>query len=233
MFTAFLIVAALGVALLMLGVTTPTSYYARLTGTETWTDAVNFGTPTHIFGGAVSFTGNPTFSGTPAFSGTPTFSNAVTLPAGTLIGDVAVDRTNRVVAIPAGSTQLTLAPATHGFRLVTLAPTGGLTITLPAATGSQCVYTLCLTAAVTGGNLLIDGKTPSANLFGIAFQNKDGAGITTTPSTATTNLITLNGSTTGGLAGDIITLQDVATNVFSFDIQGKYSGTFGTPLSNH
>jgi hypothetical protein len=138
------------------------------------------------------------------------------------------------IVVPPATTTLTLAPTPNANRVTSVAPTGGLAITMPTATGSGLNYTILLSATVAGGNLTIDAKPNGPALFsGYAQQNKPGTGLTATATAANTNLITLNGSTQGGIAGDQIELQDTAPNVWTIFINGQYSGVFASPFSNH
>ncbi len=91
-------------------------------------------------------------------------------------------------------------------------------------------------ATVSGGNLTIDAKAGNASdvFKGIAWQNLVATGITTTPNPlATTNLITLNGTTSGGIVGDMVRMVDVALHTWNLEILGQYTGTFATPFSTH
>jgi hypothetical protein len=135
--------------------------------------------------------------------------------------------------IPPATTTFTATQANASGRVVQVAPTAGLAITLPAATGSGNNYEFDVTATVAGGNLTIDAKPGGAVYSGYASQNKPGTGLTTTATAANTNLLTFNGTTSGGIAGDVIELIDSAVNVWSLFINGQYSGVFATPFSNH
>jgi hypothetical protein len=140
-----------------------------------------------------------------------------------------------IVVVPPATTTLALTSALHAWRMINIASTGGLAITPPAATGTLDIYEFYVTASVTGGSFTIDAKAGNATdvFSGVAIQNKLGTGITTTPTASNTNLLTFNGGTTGGITGDIITMQDVATHNWTLFINGQYTGTFATPFSNH
>jgi hypothetical protein len=194
----------------------------RLMGVETWTDAVNFGTAAHIFGGAVSFTGTPTYSG-----------SAMSFPANTKLGGYPLDTASRLVTVAAATTQLTVTQALHDGRIIQLQSTAALAVTLPAATGSGACYTFQVITLISGGNVTLDAKTNSAAFYGLINQIKDGSALATYSTTATSNLLTLNGGTTGGLAGDFIEMVDVATNVFNVYGITKATGTVATPISAH
>ena len=48
---------------------------------------------------------------------------------------------------------------------------------------------------------------------------------------ATSDTITMNGTTTGGLLGATAEIQDVASNVFSVVLRGAATGSEATPVS--
>jgi hypothetical protein len=49
--------------------------------------------------------------------------------------------------------------------------------------------------------------------------------------TTTGVTITMDGSTRGGFAGDVVELEDVATNVWAVRMFGHATGTEATPFS--
>lgn len=165
--------------------------------------------------------------------GLESFTDALSLPTGTTIGGTATG-TIAPVAVPAATTTLTLTPASHGGRLVTVASTGGLTITPPAATGTGNVYRIAVTTTISGGNLTLDAKAGNASdvFYGFAYTNKAGT-FTNYATASNTNLITWDGSTMGGIKGDFLWMMDAATNVWLLEIRGTQSGTIATPFSNH
>lgn len=161
-----------------------------------------------------------------------TGSEPVTLAAGSTIGGVASG--GGPVTIAAAATTLTLTPAAHARRVVTLASTGGLTITPPAATGTGNVYTIAVITTITGGNVTLDAKAGNASdvFYGFAYTNKAGT-FTNYATASNSNLITWDGSTMGGIIGDYLVMIDAATHVWILEIRGTQSGTIATPFSNH
>lgn len=164
-----------------------------------------------------------------------TGTDSVALQAGSTCGGYPLDPVTKQINVAAGSTSLTMTMAADAERRILIQPTGGLLITLPAPTGSGSLYQICVAATITGGSCSIDAKgSDSVAIFaGVAWQNKTGTGLTTTPTASNTNLITLNGTTSGGIVGDVITIQDAALHTWNLDILGQYTGTFASPFSNH
>lgn len=140
-----------------------------------------------------------------------------------------------VVSVPAATTTLTVTQALHAGKIIQVQSTGGLAATLPAPTGTGAKYTFVVAATITGGAFTIDAKggDASAVFNGTALQTKTGTGLTSTGVIASCNEISLNGTTTGGIIGDIIEIVDIATHSWNVFINGQYTGTFSTPFLNH
>lgn len=137
-----------------------------------------------------------------------------------------------VVALAAGTTALT--PEAHANRLLTIDTAGSLyTLNLPRATGSGDTYEFLSTTARTS-NLVINavGTAPSNKFVGRIFQSASGNFFTSFAST-TNDIITLNQTTTGGLAaGDYLKIMDTAPDQWRI-IFGLFttSGAQATPFS--
>jgi hypothetical protein len=128
---------------------------------------------------------------------------------------------------------VTLSALLHAGRTLLWDLAGGFTATLPAATGSGAIYRFQVQVVSTTGYVLSAAGTDKI---------KGGILITAAGATAgtgcwfvsTTNAnITLNGTTTGGVAiGDYYQVQDVATGLWLVSgglVTG--SGTLATPFS--
>lgn len=171
--------------------------------------------------------------------GLETWPDAVTFSGG-VIGTLTGNVTGAIpvlpaVAIAAATTTLTLSPATHAGKAILLSSTAGLAITPPAATGTLNVYGILFTATISGGNVTFDAKAGNASdvIKGVIDTNKVGTGLTQYGTISNTNLITFDGTTRGGIAGDYFQLIDVATNLWIISGCGQQSGTIATPFTNH
>ncbi len=187
-------------------VTTPTSMVNRQMGVEPWPDPVTFA--------AIVMTGS------------------ITLQDGSTIGSSA---TGPIVAVPAATTTLSLTAALHAGRTIAVASTGGLAITPPAATGTGNRYLIACQAAITGGSLTLDAKAGNASdVFTGWIQSYKATTFTPYPTAANSNLLTYNGTTTGGAAaGDWFEIRDIALHqwlVTGYTIQ---SGSIASMFSNH
>ena len=105
---------------------------------------------------------------------------------------------------------------------------GGLTVTLPAATGSGDVYRFyvktTLTAAATIAALTTD------IMQGTVAVSTDIGG-TVAPTTATSDKLVMNGGTQGGLAGSYVEVRDVASATWFVTGALLSTSTEATPFS--
>ena len=145
---------------------------------------------------------------------------------------IPIQAPQRVVALAAGTTEL--RSESHANCLLTIDTAGSLyTLNLPRATGSGDVYEFLSTTARTS-NLVINavGTAPSNKFVGRIFQQASGNILTSFAST-TNDIITLNQTTTGGLAaGDYLKLVDTAPDQWRV-VLGLFttSGAQATPFS--
>jgi hypothetical protein len=103
-----------------------------------------------------------------------------------------------------------------------------MTVTLPAATGSQAVYKfLVATTFTSNGVIQVANATDVMN--GLAsVGGATGSVFSTLPASDT---ITMNGSTTGGLAGSYIELVDISAGEWLVRAALIGSGSPATPFS--
>lgn len=143
--------------------------------------------------------------------------------------------TAQVVSVPAATTTLTLTAAAHANRTILVASTGGLAVTPPAATGTGNKYKFVCTAAISGGSFTVDAKAGNASdVYSGWMQSYKATTFTPYPTASNSNLITFNGTTTGGAAaGDWFEIQDVKTNLWQVVGYTIQSGTVATMFSNH
>lgn len=143
----------------------------------------------------------------------------------------ATDVSARIVSLAA--TPVTITEAAHDGKVLALNKADGITATLPAATGSGAKFTFIVGTTVTSNGYIIKVADATDVMDGIVYVADD----TATPAplvwvtAATSDTITLNGTTTGGLIGDRIELIDIATNQWAVTGFLKQSGTEATPFS--
>jgi len=128
------------------------------------------------------------------------------------------DLTGRVVTLTS-ATSLTIAK--HGDRTMLLGEVGGdaaLAVTLPEATGSGVKFKFIVSVPNTSGYTIVVADTTNANFCGnVINQDADLVGTIaaiTYPAPANADTITLNATSTGGLKGDWLELQDIGTDLW-------------------
>lgn len=131
---------------------------------------------------------------------------------------------------------ITIDPGKHAGKLLTLNRAAGIAVTLPAAEGSGHVYEFIIGTTVTSNSTTIKVANASDVMKGFVTQANDAGATANTYETASTDdTITLNGTTTGGIAGDRFWLRDVklggTTPVWLLEGVISSTGTEATPLS--
>ena len=156
--------------------------------------------------------------------GSTTFSGPVTSTAGFISGS------DSIVTLTAATA--TVTAAAHSGRTVLLDRAAGQALTLPAATGTGNSYKFFVLTTITSNQTTIKVADSTDVMAGVAIVANDtdaSASIFETASTSDT--ITFNGGTTGGIRGATVELQDVATNLWSVRIVGAATDSEATPFS--
>lgn len=171
-----------------------------------------------------------------SISFTTLYDGTTNLAASTAELNRAAQLSTRVVTVaPGGSdSTLTVTAAAHDGRTVVIDnATKSAIVTLPAATGSGARYKFFIGTSITNGaGNSITFTATGAHLFGNAFVFSDNAAQAAIgwPAAGSTN-ITFNGTTTGGLKGDIVEIEDVATSKLLVRVCCRQTGTEATPFS--
>lgn len=150
-----------------------------------------------------------------------TFSGPVTSNNGFISGS------GSVVSL---SSDVSLTSASHAGRVMLLDKADGLTVTLPAASGSGNVYKFFVKTTITSNNYVIQlsGSDTMSGVAVVANDDGDSANIFQASSAGT---ITLDGSATGGILGGIIELQDLYSGKYLVKIHQSATTTEATPFS--
>ncbi len=151
------------------------------------------------------------------------FSGPVTSTAGFISGS------DSLVTLT-GATA-TVTSAEHSGRTVLLDRAAGQALTLPAATGSGNKYMFFVKTTITSNatTIKVVGDDTMAGLAIVANDGGDTASIFETA--ADSDTISFDGSTTGGIRGATVELQDVAADLWSVRVIGAATGTEATPFS--
>ena len=152
---------------------------------------------------------------TPSIGGTALAATAAEINA-------AADASTRLVTASAATLAVTVAD--HDQKVIILNRAAGVTVTLPAAVGSGAVFRFTTGTTVTSNNNIVKVADNTDVMSGSVYVTDQAAGTGTEFSTTTTSdTITMNGTTSGGIAGGILTLIDVGTNLYA--VHGNIIGT--------
>ncbi len=133
---------------------------------------------------------------------------------------------------PRNLTATTTVDRSYAGTVTTINAAAGLTVTLPAATGTGDDFEFFIGTTVTSNSVIIRVASASDVMQGLAMQAADaGSTANAWETAADSDTITLNGSTTGGIRGDLIKLQDVSSGLWMVTIIGAATGTEATPFS--
>lgn len=142
----------------------------------------------------------------------------------------AADVSARIVNCTAAT--LTVTAASHDSKTVTLNRAAGIAVTLPAASGSGERFRFIIGTTVTSNSTTIKVANSSDTMVGVGMQAADGGStVNFWEAGGTDDTITFNGTTTGGIKGDLVELEDIATNLWHVRVLGSATGTEATPFS--
>lgn len=132
---------------------------------------------------------------------------------------------------PINHTAATLAlnEDTHAEAWVTLNKADGMTVTLPASTGKGARYKLFVGTTFTSNCVVQVANGTDILQGGIAMSTDIGG--TNLLTASTTDTITMNGSTQGGLKGSWLCFDDVASGIWALSGFVITTGTETTPFS--
>lgn len=125
-----------------------------------------------------------------------------------------------------------ITSAIHAERVITINAAAGLTATLPASTGSGDSYKFIIGTTVTSNSVFIKAANATDVFRGVAYVAQDaGDTIVAFETASTTDTVDFNGTTRGGIIGDIVELVDMAAGFWSVRIHSSATGTEATPFS--
>lgn len=124
---------------------------------------------------------------------------------------------------------VTITDDAHLGMPIVMNRAAGIVATLPAATGSGNEYEF-IGAADASGDQVIQ-VVGDDTMMGVAYLGNDSAGASCFYTADTSDTITLNGTTTGGLKGWRVVVTDIAADTWAVMVQSEASGTEATPFS--
>lgn len=146
--------------------------------------------------------------------------------------DAVLARPIKIVNVTATAT---LTAKDHSQALITVNAAAGLTLTLPAATGTGDRYKIFIGTTVTSNSVVIQVANGTDEFLGsilnVDTDTSDALAAWPAIDADGYDTITLNGSTTGGIKGDWIEITDMASGVFLLEGKTTGTGVVATPLS--
>lgn len=124
---------------------------------------------------------------------------------------------------------LAVTQALHDGKTITLNAAAGQAVTLPAATGTGMKLKFYVGTTITSNSTTITTNGTDVYTGEVVLGITAGTGFNAI--VATNKIMTLNGTTKGGIVGGIISMQDVGTGVWEIDGFLPASGTLVTPFS--
>lgn len=149
-----------------------------------------------------------------------TFSGPVTSTAGF------IDGADSLVSVT--TTPLAVTSAAHAGRTVLLDLAGAQAVTLPAATGTGNKYRFVVVTTATGDHTIT--AAGSDIMIGMCHMANDTDASASLFETQAATVITLNGTTTGGIKGATVELQDVATATWTVSVVTAATGVEASPF---
>lgn len=130
----------------------------------------------------------------------------------------------------AATASLTLNKDTHEGNVLIGSAVAGMTVTLPASSGKGDIYRIVVGATITSNNFIIAVANATDVMMGAVGLTTDIAG-TMMPTAATSDTITMNGTTKGGVKGSFVELIDVVAGFWLLRGNLICTGTEADPFS--
>lgn len=139
---------------------------------------------------------------------------------------------DRMQPISLTAATYTLTAEAHSGTTLVAARAAGITCTLPAALGYGSEFNFFTATTITSNSLIVKVANSTDVMQGVAIVAQDAADtVVAFETAATSDTITMNGSTLGGIRGDRIRLKDVAAGVWEVQVYSTATGTEATPFS--
>lgn len=130
------------------------------------------------------------------------------------------------------SATLTLNKKTHGNATLVASRAAGIVFTLPASGGTGTKFRIYVQTTITTNSLIVQVANATDVMAGLAIVAQDAADTAVIFETASTSdTMTMNGSTKGGIRGDVIELEDVVSGFWAIKVVASATGTEETPFS--
>jgi hypothetical protein len=145
----------------------------------------------------------------------------------------ATDISARIVTTTATALSLTITQHADKVVLVNTNSTVANTVSLPVATGSGARFTIINNIAQTQGSVVVAATGTVDTLAGVAYMVNSTVtnNAQSFRTSASSDKITFNRTTTGGVGNDKVVAIDTAANVYTVEVFGVTAGTTATPFS--
>lgn len=138
----------------------------------------------------------------------------------------------RLQPITITTSTVTLDKRAHGETTILLSRAAGIAVTLPASAGDGTKFRLAVHTTVTSNSTTIKVANSTDVMQGVAWQAADGGStVGGWETAASSDTITFDGSTTGGIKGDWVELTDLAAGFWQVEVFCSGTGTEATPFS--
>lgn len=135
-------------------------------------------------------------------------------------------------AVDVTASTLSVTAADHAGRLVTLNRAAGIAVTLPAAAGTGARFRFLVATTISSNSTTIKVANASDTMVGHVSTSTTTAGAGLHEAAGgTDDTISMNGTTTGGIVGSYVEVEDYATNLWRVNGHLVGSGTLATSLS--
>lgn len=136
---------------------------------------------------------------------------------------------SRITNVTAATFTATVAD--HDNQIITLNRAGGIAVTLPAATGTGARFRFIVgTTFTSAGTIKVANSTDVMTGNAIVLQD-GGDTMVGFETAASSDTVTLNGTTTGGITGAEVEIIDLAAGQFYVRVLTSATGTEATPFS--
>jgi hypothetical protein len=150
-------------------------------------------------------------------------------------GELTGDVIGAVVATPpvaATGATLTCNRDVHGGRTIVINAAAGCAVTLPNATGTGSIFRFLIGTTITSNSTTFKVSNATDVMSGRAYVISDNtAAVLGYATFSTDDTITLNGTTLGGYAGDIVEIIDAIAGTYLVKVLTKATGSEATPFS--
>lgn len=130
------------------------------------------------------------------------------------------------------SSTLTVTKKAHNGATFVCSRAAGIVFTLPASEGKGAKFRWVVHTTITSNALTVQVANSTDIMYGVAIQAADGGSTSNVwESGASDDTISMNGTTTGGIRGDYIEVEDVKSGFWAVKVVGSATGTEATPFS--